>query len=61
MFDEDDMGLDMSQVMKRYAQMNPHISLSDIAFLMDEPYEPESEEYDRIADLENIEPITTAS
>lgn len=31
---DDDMTLDLTQIMKRYAQMNPHISLADIAFLM---------------------------
>jgi len=37
----DDNSLDMNKIMQQYAQMNPHVSLSDIAFLMDVPYQPE--------------------
>lgn len=59
MFDEDDTALNLTQIMKRYAQMNPHVSLSDIAFLMDAPYEQEPGEYDQITDFEYIEPATT--
>lgn len=56
MFDENGVALDLTQIMKRYIHMNPHISLSDIAFLMDLPYEQELEEYDQITGFENIEP-----
>jgi len=41
MFEDDNM--DLGKVMKHYAQSNPHVSLSDIAFLMDVPYQPELE------------------
>ncbi len=40
-----DNGLDMKEIMQQYAQMNPHISLSYIAFLMDVPYQPEPDSY----------------
>jgi len=33
----DENSLDMHKIMHQYAQMNPHIALSDIAFLMDIP------------------------
>ncbi len=39
--DATDTDLDLRKVMKFVAHLNPHISLSDIAFLMDIPYEPE--------------------
>ena len=39
MFDDDNM--DFGKIMKQYTRSNPHVSLSDIAFLMDVPYEPE--------------------
>jgi len=49
-----DTNLDLHKVMKSIAQMNPHISLSDIAFLMDAPYEPEICEYDMADAIGNI-------
>jgi len=33
--------LDLHQAVKLISSMNPHVTLSDIAFLMDVPYEPE--------------------
>jgi hypothetical protein len=41
-----DTDLDMRKVMRSVAQLNPHIALSDIAYLMDVPYEPEPIDYD---------------
>ncbi len=35
---------DLQQIMKRYAQMNPHIAISELAFLMDLPYDHDEEE-----------------
>jgi len=49
-----DTNLDLHKVMKTIAQMNPHISLSDIAFLMDAPYEPDICEYDMADAVENF-------
>ncbi|MDQ6982566.1 MAG: hypothetical protein Q9M08_06140 [Mariprofundus sp.] len=49
-----DTNLDLHKVMKSIAQMNPHISLSDIAFLMDAPYEPDICEYDIDDAIENL-------
>jgi len=40
MFNDD---LDLSKIMKCYAQMNPHIAHADLAFLMDLPNEEEVE------------------
>jgi len=55
MYENDiDANLDLHKVMKSIAQMNPHISLSDIAFLMDAPYEPEVFEYDIDDSTENF-------
>lgn len=39
MFEDDNM--DIVKIMQRYTRNNPHVSLSDIAFFMDVPYEPE--------------------
>ncbi len=36
-----DSDLDWRNVMKSIALLNPHVSLSDIAYLMDMPYDPE--------------------
>ena len=42
---EDQHGrLDMAAIMKLYVHMNPHISISDIAYLMDMPYSPDIDE-----------------
>jgi len=46
-----DSDLDWRNVMKSIALLNPHVSLSDIAYLMDMPYDPEPLE---------IETLTTA-
>jgi len=43
--DATDAELDLRKVVKSIALLNPHISLSDIAYLMDAPYEPEPCEY----------------
>ncbi|MBN4077234.1 hypothetical protein JYT48_03095 [Mariprofundus ferrooxydans] len=50
----DENGLDMNKIMHHYAQMNPHISLSDIAFLMDVPYQPEPDSYATLEATESI-------
>ncbi|MFQ5345587.1 MAG: hypothetical protein ACE5DZ_06465 [Mariprofundus sp.] len=47
-----DNDLDLRRVMKSIAQLNPNVSLSDIAFLMDAPYEPEICEYDMMDTIE---------
>jgi len=41
--DQDSMKKDstLDKIIKSVAQLNPHFSLSDVAFLMDVPYEPE--------------------
>ncbi len=44
--DPTDTGLDLHKVMKSVAQLNPHISLSDIAYLMDIPYKPDPGEFE---------------
>jgi len=36
-----DSDLDWRNVIKSIALLNPHVSLSDIAYLMDMPYDPE--------------------
>jgi len=43
-----DTDLDFRKIMKSVAQLNPHISLSDIAYLMDVPYESETGEFEMI-------------
>jgi hypothetical protein len=44
----------MSKVMKSIALLNPHVSLSDIAYLMDMPYDPEPLELDTQNTAENF-------
>jgi len=46
--------VDFRKVLKSIANLNPHVSLSDIAYLMDMPYDPESFE------VENFETIETS-
>ena len=36
-----DTDLEWRKVMKSIALLNPHVSLSDIAYLMDMPYDPD--------------------
>jgi len=43
--DATDTDPDLHKVMAFIARLNPHFSLSDIAYLMDVPYEPEPCEY----------------
>jgi len=50
--DISDTDLDFRKIMKSVAQLNPHISMSDIAFLMDMPYEAEPGEIDAIDQTE---------
>jgi len=50
--DATDTGLDFRKIMKSIAQLNPHISLSDIAYLMDMPYELEPGEFESINSAE---------
>ena len=47
-----DTDLDLRKVIKSIAQLNPHVSLSDIAYLMDVSYEPDACEYE---DMDIIE------
>jgi hypothetical protein len=51
----DENNLDPDKIIKRYALMNPHIALSDIAFMMGVPYKSEPGEYKITAAIENIE------
>jgi len=46
-----DTDLEWRKVMKSIALLNPHVSLSDIAYLMDMPYDPDPLE---------VESLTTA-
>jgi len=46
---------DLHKMMTFIARMNPHISLSDIAFLMDLPYELEPGEYDALSPSSDID------
>jgi len=39
-----DTDLEWRKVMKSIALLNPHVSLSDIAYLMDMPYDPDPHE-----------------
>ncbi|MDQ6996315.1 MAG: hypothetical protein Q9M82_02505 [Mariprofundus sp.] len=46
--DTTDTDPDAHKVMKFIARLNPHISMSDIAFLMDVPYELEPGELEAL-------------
>ncbi len=54
--DATDTDLDLRKVIKSVALLNPHISLSDIAYLMDVPYEPEPLEFENFNVAENFQP-----
>jgi len=49
-----DADLDWRKVIKSIARLNPHVSLSDIAYLMDMPYDPEPLELETAATAENF-------
>ncbi len=50
--DATDNDLDLRKIMKSVARLNPHISLSDIAYLMDVPYESEPGEFEGMEAVE---------
>ena len=50
--DATDNDLDLRKIMKSVAQLNPHISLSDIAYLMDVPYESDPGEFEALEAVE---------
>jgi len=45
--------LDRRKVIKSIAQLNPHVSLSDIAYLMGAPYEFEPGEFEELETAEH--------
>jgi len=52
--DVTDNELDLHKIMKSVARLNPHISLSDIAYLMDVPYESEPGEFEGMEAVESF-------
>ena len=52
--------MDLHQAIKLISSMNPHISLSDIAFLMDVPYESDpllESDYNKLIELTGLEQV----
>lgn len=50
--------LDFRKVLKSIALLNPHVSLSDIAYLMDMPYDPEPFEFENFQTVEKDKRIS---